>query len=156
MTRRTYCGGTRTSRRERSRFLAAVRPAEPDRRRERETEPVERARGIAADDRKSPSRIEQDAVLALCEIRIRAAPCRLDRTGDRLDTERRCPVQPRGRKVRRPDVELDVAEAVEVDHLAGDLPRLDLRLRERHHGERARVELVAELFDRRPRREVGG
>ena len=79
-----------------------------------------------------------------------------DRAGHRLDAQRRLAVEARGGEVGRPDVQVDVPEPVEVDDLAGDPARLDLGLGERHDDERARVERLAELFDRHARREVGG
>ena len=46
------------------------------------------------------------------------------------------------------DVELDVPEAVVVDHLAADLAGLDLRLAKLEHGERARLEGGADPLER--------
>ena len=46
------------------------------------------------------------------------------------------PIEPGSGELRAAHVELDVPEAVEILHLAGDLPRLDQRLGQLHLGQR--------------------
>src|SRR5512132_1605534 len=104
----------------------------------REAQSLQRALRISADDLHPATLVEDHAVLPCLEVGIRTPASGLGGRGRRLDRETANLFQPGASEIRLPDVELDVAETVEVEHFAADLAVRDLGRGQRQRGERRR------------------
>src|SRR5919199_986997 len=88
-------------------------------------ETFRRVGGIAADDEQPATRVDDEAPVAGLDVRVGGGPASATRARGRVDLDRPAAVEACLGEVRLADVEEDVAEAVEVEHLALDLSALD-------------------------------
>src|SRR5215204_2849855 len=97
---------------------------------------------VATDHGQPATRVDDQSPVALREIGVGGDT--LDHRGGRvsLDGDALRLIEPGGGEVRAAYVELHVAEAVEVEHLAGDLPGLHLGFRNQDFCQRLRLNRI--------------